>query len=1263
MMFNQSCRNFLALIFFTFFIHNLHAQFNFFIDSSAVSSGILWKESPLMKRPPKSGDTTSFSGGWQAMKSLLNSRLNHDGTGIMEIRKLSEPTDEMVNTITLFPTALHYQFIDGSQPSHFDSLDGQYFVSSLFMDSVYKSDFTLMVPMSASVMQSNEVHFRIPASSSWTNVQGMWEVNFDDGVGWRDLQWDGLMVVQYDNVWTDRIIQFRFTTVDEVFSTSTVLKGSGVVGCDLLPHSPPWMTDVMLPWRISADYEGSIVSGNAYTLWSEDSIFDKPFIFVEGIDFNMQQWAGQLGDFGWCQFMGHDEVNYPMLAQSEDFVQSLRSRGYDLILLDFVDGATSILKNAALLKNLIHLCNIFKQGNHSLVVAGASMGGQVARVALAEMERDHEDHCTGIYVSWDSPHRGANIPLSIQATIDFLAPFSAEAEAFKTEALMRPAAKEMLIFQHFSSNGQALNPSEFNDFQDYLHVLGMPSQSINWAIANGSGVGLNIQNPVWTPLLETACDASSLFSEDEFKMNLFALPGNSEHPVSTPNMNVFADLIYSETYSDALYFVYTEYSGVFLIDNSAQPLDYLPGGFRTSVKELVDVVNENVDYTAFCDVINTDEYVLKHSFITTQSALNFTGNENLAVLDALIQNQGETPFDDYYVPTGENQPHVAMTPQNIQWLLNHLDNIEWTQQTALEYPCNPFNYGEQNDEFLFPTVIGDDQVVSLNTDEPIHCGEIESAQQPMKKMRLMSNCNQLGFVLRDKSKLLIGSESGITKCQLTLSPGSSLRLYDKSTVILGYGSQLIVGPGANVFLEDKSSLINLGGDIIVLEGGVIYFNGLSLALAHSSARLIFNEGTMKLAQDKTLSLQPFVGATGEVVIQSQSQPAVGFGSGSHLILSGDNWNDGVLDIVEGAHLFTENDEEGGILIKNGAVELGHNANWLNATRTVMQKVKLLSYGAYENNQSDVVFKNNKVQLEDCIWNHISLHGIKSHLRANNTKWIGNESQIWQNGSMTVTQSDMIGVGWDCEDVNSPFAFRNVTFSGNGNPFGIKAEGLIDAPMIVEECHFSDYQQGIIQSSGVLRISCSKFTALMDGIDVSHSAILKMGPMEGRNYFDQNNRHIVLNEVLTPELKDGKNWFGGFEEFAVFGLVEISNSSESVDWSGNEWDSSWVYLQSYQQGFPDQLSMTNIQFEPMQSDVLCILTDGTPKGIKRTTMDLTVPSRLNGITVYDCSGRIVFSDLNGDPKNGLLDLANLASGVYFVQFHTDGLKQTQRFFIP
>ena len=68
MIFNQSCRNFLALIFLTFFIQNLQSQSTFIIDSSAVPSGILWKESPLMKRPPETGDTTSFSDGWQAMK-------------------------------------------------------------------------------------------------------------------------------------------------------------------------------------------------------------------------------------------------------------------------------------------------------------------------------------------------------------------------------------------------------------------------------------------------------------------------------------------------------------------------------------------------------------------------------------------------------------------------------------------------------------------------------------------------------------------------------------------------------------------------------------------------------------------------------------------------------------------------------------------------------------------------------------------------------------------------------------------------------------------------------------------------------------------------------------------------------------------------------------------------------------------------------------------------------------------------------------------
>ena len=1258
----RSCRKFLALIFLLFVLINNSIIAQFSIDSSAVTSGILWKQSRFMSRPPSSGDTIDYETGWQALKSLLNSRLSHDGSGITEVKKSAEGEDLEVNTVVLFPTASRYQYIDGYETAYFDSIQGSYFVPETFTDSVYKSEIAFFVASSEATLRERVVRFVVSGMYQWSNLEGVWEVDFDDGQGWKLLNMGAPNVVTYDNVTNDRIIHFRFTSSEGTFFTSTKLKGSSVTGCSLLPHNPPWMENENLPWRISTSFQGSEVAGNAYTLWSEDGVFDKPFVFVEGIDFNLQQWQGQLGDFGWCQFMGHDEVNYPMLAQSEDFVLALRSRGYDLILLDFVDGAASIVHNAALLKRLIHLCNAYKAGNQSLVVAGASMGGQVARVALAEMERDSEKHCTGIYISWDSPHLGANIPLSIQATIDFLSPFSAEAEAFETEALTRPAAKEMLIYQHFSSNGQTLHPAEFENFQGYLQALGIPKMTVNWAIANGSGLGINLQNPIWTPLLETSCDASSIFSGDEFKMHLFAVPGNPEHPASTQDMSVIADLIYSETYSDLLFFAYTEYSGTYSISNAAMPLDYKAGGFRTSVKELVDVVNENEDYLSVCNEIGTEQYSLQHSFISTESALSYSGIQNVAMLDALIQNSGSTPFDLWHIPSSQNQPHVAMTPQNIQWLLTQLDVIDFGQSTALNYNCNPYNYGSIGDDYLFPTTLYGIQEVSLNAQTPFHCGTIESVQEPMKKMRLMADCAQSGFVLKDKTKLRIGDENGNYKCQLTLSSGSSIRLYDKSTVILGYGSRLVVGAGSKVIIEDLSSLVNLGGEIIVLEGGEIHFNGASIALAHHESKLIFEEGILKIAEDKTLELQPITGSTGVVIVRSKNQPSISFGNGSMLVLTGDDRDDDVLQIDSDCMLYSENDAQGGIHCSRGAIQFGYKARWLNGTMLKLAAMKLYSLGAYEDFQVDVVFQGNKILMDNCVMHHVSASGFKSHLRANATRWVGNENQHWDRGSLAVSHSDMLGVGWECDKVGTPLSFRSVTFSGNGNPFGIKAQGLSNAPLLIEECQFSDYEQGINQINGELRIACSKFTQLMDGIDIAQDALLRMSQSEGRNYFDQNNRHIVLNEVTAPLIKNGYNWFGAFGEYSVFGLLSLPDNSGVLDWSGNEWNANEVYIQTYEQSEPNDIALAEIQFEPMQSDVSCQSIGANPKNIAGT-IDLKGQGGDVLYHVYDSMGKMIKRNQSRTQFEFWLDQPDVSGGMYLIVIQSTGKIFTERLVIP
>jgi hypothetical protein len=70
-----------------------------------------------------------------------------------------------------------------------------------------------------------------------------------------------------------------------------------------------------------------------------------------------------------------------------------------------------------------------------LVIIGPSMGGQIARYALTFMEGQENigvpdmDHKTRCYISFDSPHDGANIAISVQQTLDYLGNFTHNQDA------------------------------------------------------------------------------------------------------------------------------------------------------------------------------------------------------------------------------------------------------------------------------------------------------------------------------------------------------------------------------------------------------------------------------------------------------------------------------------------------------------------------------------------------------------------------------------------------------------------------------------------------------------------------------------------------------------------------------------------------------------------------------------------------------------------------------------------------------------------
>lgn len=170
------------------------------------------------------------------------------------------------------------------------------------------------------------------------------------------------------------------------------------------------------------------------------------------------------------------------------FISELRRRGRDVILLGFDERSASILDNAEAATAAILRAVAEQMGDALLVVGGFSMGGIVTRYALARLETQRMDHRTALYFSYDSPHRGASIPVGVQAFSYFI-PF---ANAFAKQ-MDSPAARQMLWRHYDPETGRIEVAPERTEFLAALEqVGGWPRIPRTLAVANGraDGVGL-----------------------------------------------------------------------------------------------------------------------------------------------------------------------------------------------------------------------------------------------------------------------------------------------------------------------------------------------------------------------------------------------------------------------------------------------------------------------------------------------------------------------------------------------------------------------------------------------------------------------------------------------------------------------------------------------------------------------------------------------------------------------------------------------------
>ena len=232
----------------------------------------------------------------------------------------------------------------------------------------------------------------------------------------------------------------------------------------------------------------------------------------------------------------------PMWAESESDVHhwgtQLHEHGRDVVVLGYKVRNASILDNAKVAIECITTVRDARVGDEPLVVGGLSMGGLVTRYALALMESnvaEYGEHEAATYFSYDSPHRGAWIPISLQCFAHFLAAVAdlitdpdKKAQLKAMSALINSPAARQLLWKHtathlnvgpdFSADGARAT------FLEELAAVGWwPVIPKTVAVANGRGDGqglevtAGVKNLTWTPTLDgwIRSPGATLYAQDE----------------------------------------------------------------------------------------------------------------------------------------------------------------------------------------------------------------------------------------------------------------------------------------------------------------------------------------------------------------------------------------------------------------------------------------------------------------------------------------------------------------------------------------------------------------------------------------------------------------------------------------------------------------------------------------------------------------------------------------------------------------------------
>lgn len=580
---------------------------------NAVNTGILYDLTvPISGIEKYDGATTSATNtlkNWRQIYFEL-SKAALDPEGYKSSKEIKSNAWQYLKegVIPIGLQLYHYNYLDESLDNYADERGNLNFTGiEIPVKTVFSS-----ASLKSKTYNGNEVKFTLAEDlilSNFSILPQSYLIQFEGQSSWAPIIPGETISHSYTST-GQKVIRIK-----AVFEDGLELFSSFYFDVIVLLTPPPTAT-----WPIEGDipYQGDVATGEAFVYLSDENTkLTRPIIISEGID--------PENDYGW-------EDLYNFLNQ-ENLIEDLRAQGFDAVVVSYQNTNTYMQRNAFLVVKLLQMVNDTINYQNEVITVGPSMGGLVVRYALTYMEANAMDHNSNLFISFDTPNQGANIPLGLQYMMFFGKDLD-QAIQDMVDMLDAPSPKQMLAYHYTDPPSATAGPDPvFDAFFAELESLGdYPENLRKIALSDGSGNAIGQPFQPGDQVIDY--NYSSLFIN--LKANVWAV---EDHNTS----QIFEGLA-------SIPFIINDELDVTVY--SEKPYDNCPGGYRPTFAQIDSLEMPYGDIIALHD---------NHSYIPTMSALDIDGGDlfyNIAA-DPAIMNK--TPFDSIYW-SAQNYEHVLITP-------------------------------------------------------------------------------------------------------------------------------------------------------------------------------------------------------------------------------------------------------------------------------------------------------------------------------------------------------------------------------------------------------------------------------------------------------------------------------------------------------------------------------------------------------------------------------------------------------------------------